>query len=229
MCFRGSVMDWLLLSLVSGLISAICWLVGDILLLGFNTNNEHKHFFNQTNIQDKQLATTMLSGSTARLRWGALIANFSIPFMLFSLFGLYLLAQPSVWTWLALGLLGIGFSLSPVAHVAFYYVGTLCKSVYENKSIDHANEALINEYSRFLHITWRAAIVVTGLGWLVYSLVILSSQTALPVYFIALTPLVISPLFGLLNAKFRLGSPHLDGAPLNVGLVIFFVATLAVI
>lgn len=226
-------MDWLLVSLIAGLASALCWLIGDILLLGFTADDEHRRFFKQTKVRDEQLAVAMLNGSPRRLRWGALIANFSIPLMLFSLLGLYLLAEPSLWMWLALVLLGIGFSFSPVAHVAFYYVGILCKNIYTNtkkgQSISRTDEALINEYTGFLHLTWRAAIIVTGLGWLVYSLLILSSQTALPPYFALLTPLVISPLFGLLNAKFKLGSPYLNGAPLNVGLVIFFAAALIVI
>lgn len=103
------------------------------------------------------MAVVMLSGFVQRLRFGALIANFSILFMLFFVFSLYALAKPSPLAAVAVVLLAVDFSLSPVAHVAYYYVGTLCKSLYENQRRgDPANESgelLVNEYVFFLDTT----------------------------------------------------------------------------
>lgn len=224
-------MDWILLSLIAGLISAICWLIGDVFLVGFDIEEaKYQNFLKNTSIKNKKMAVLMLSGSTPRLRFGALIANFSIPFMLASVFALYKLANPSPWATAAVTILGIGFCISPVAHVAFYYVGTLCKSLHEEyrqgKPIGKSGEELVNEYVCFLDITWRAAIGITFTGWILYTALILLGKTSFPSLFGLLTPLIISPIAGLLSAKLKLGSPYLNGAGFNVGLATFFLATI---
>lgn len=224
-------MDWVLVSLVSGLISGICWLIGDIFLVGFDAEPEkYKSFLQNTKIKDKDMAVLMLSGSVPRLRFGALIANFSIPFMLFSIFSLYTLATPSIWVTISAVLLGIAFSISPVAHVAFYYVGTLCKSLFEDhqsgKAQNSFGENLVNEYRLFMNITWGAAVGITFLGWIVYTILIFSGQTTFPRFFGLLTPLVLSPVAGVLTSVLKIGRPYLNGAGLNIGLSIFFASAL---
>lgn len=150
--------------------------------------------------------------------------------MLISIFSLYSLAEPSLWVTTSIVLLGVVFSLSPVAHVAFYYVGTLCKSLLEEhcqgKPVSGQGEALVNEYVKFLDITWSAAIGITALGWIIYTALILLGKTDFPPLFGLLTPLVISPVAGMLNSKLKIGRPYLNGAAFNVGLTTFFLATL---
>ncbi|MBP1737685.1 MAG: hypothetical protein H6Q60_1566 [Oscillospiraceae bacterium] len=224
-------MNWVLISLVSGLISGVCWLVGDIFLVGFDADEQqYKDFLQSTKIKNTDMAVLMLPGSVKRLRFGALIANFSIPFMLLSIYSLYTLAEPSVWSAIAAFSLGIGFCVSPVAHVAFYYVGTLCKSLFEefskNKTANPSGKSLFEEYMFFLNITWAVAVGITFLGWIVYTILIFLGKTAFPPLFGLLTPLIISPVAGLLTSKLKLGSPYLNGAGLNIGLSIFFAASL---
>lgn len=224
-------MDWVLISLVSGLISGICWLIGDIFLVGFDIEEEkYKDFLQNTKIKNKRMAVLMLSGSARRLRFGALIANFSIPFMLFSIFSLYSLVKPFLWAGAAAVLFGVGFSLSPVAHVAFYYVGTLCKSLFEDfrqgKPASNLGETLVNEYVFFMDVTWRAAVGITAMGWIGYTVLILLGDTSFPRLFFLLTPLIISPAASLLTSKFKIGRPYLNGAGFNVGLTVFFMAAL---
>lgn len=228
----GWGMDWTLASLAAGLASGLCWLTGDIFLVGFEVEEEkYRDFLQGTGIRNKRMAVLMLSGPVSRLRFGALIAHFSIPLMLFSVFSLYSLAEPSLWATVAAVLLGIGFSLSPVAHVAFYYVGTLCKSLLEHRRQGNPpskpGEALVNEYVLLMDIAWWAAIGITALGWVAYTVLILLGKTAFPPLFCLLTPLVISPLAGLLSARLKVGRPYLNGAGFNVGLTTFFLAALA--
>ena len=171
----------------------------------------------------------MLSGSVGRLRLGALVANFSIPLMLVSLYALFGLTNKSLWAYLSIALLGIGFALSPVAHVAFYYVGIISKKAYKRSSglvCSDEDSGLINEAVLFLDITWRTAIALTGLGWLVYSLLIVTGQTILPAYLGLLTPLPLSLLTILLVEKLRIGRPYLNGAGLNIGLSLFYLLLL---
>ncbi len=224
-------MDWVTLSLISGLISGICWLLGDILLVGFDLEEEkYKEFIQGAQIKNKRLVILMLSGSVKRLRFGALIANFSIPLMLFSVYSLFSLAEHTFWTTIAVVLLSIGFSLSPVAHVAYYYVGTVCKNIFVNtpkgEVIRHSDQVLIKEYISFLDITWWVAVGITALGWAVYTVLILMGKTAFPPLFFLLTPLIISPVATALSARFKVGRPYLNGAAFNIGLTIFFIAVL---
>jgi hypothetical protein len=203
---------------------------GDIFLVGFDIDLEkYKDFLQNTKVKNRKLAVLMLSGSVPRLRFGALIANFSIPFMLFSVWSLYALAEPSAWATVAVVLLGIGFSLSPVAHVAYYYVGTLCKNLLDehrlNGKVNETGQALVNEYVRFLDITWMAAVGITALGWVVYALLILLGKTVFPPLFCLLTPLVVSPL-ALLASKLEIGRPYLNGAGFNIAATVFFIAAL---
>lgn len=223
--------DLVLISLISGLMSALCWLIGDIFLVGYDDKEEdYKDFLKDTLIKDKKMAVLMLNSSTKHLRFGALIANFSIPLMLISIYSLYDLAKPSMWTTIAAICFIIAFSLSPVAHCAFYYVGTLCKSLLkqynDNKIRNPSGELLVNEYLFFLNLTWIAAVGITFLAWLIYAILIFFSETIFPLLFGLLTPLFISPLAGFLTIKLKIGSPYLNGAGLNIGLGIFFIATL---
>lgn len=223
--------DLVLISLISGLMSALCWSIGDIFLVGYDGKEEdYKDFLQNTKIKDKKMAVLMLNGSTKNLKFGALIANFSIPFMLISIYSLYGLAKLSLWVFISMICFIIAFSLSPVAHCAFYYVGTLCKSLLKQYNDDKiknpSGELLVNEYHFFLNITWIIAVGMTFLAWLIYAILIFFGETIFPPLFGLLTPLFMSPLAGILTIKFKIGSPYLNGAGLNIGLSIFFIATL---
>lgn len=224
-------MDWILLSLIGGLISGICWLIGDIFLVGYDIEEEkYQDFLKNSGIKNRKMAVLMLSGSVPRLRFGALVAHFTIPFMLFSILSLYSLAELSHWRIVALIFLGVGFSISPVAHVGYYYIGTLSKSLLKEHlrgaSVSKSGGALINEYVMFLDIVWWAAIGFTFIGWFIYAGLILFGKTIFPPLFCLLTPLVMSPVSGLLSLKLKIGRPYLNGAGLSIGLVIFFLAAL---
>jgi len=220
----------IVLSLWAGLLSGLCWLLGDILLVGFEVDKEsYDSFTEQSRIGNKKLAMLMLSGSVGRLRLGALVANFSIPLMLVSLYALFGLTNKGLWAYLSIALLGIGFALSPVAHVAFYYVGIISKKAYKRSGgqvCSDEDSELINEAVLFLDITWRTAIALTGLGWLVYSLLIVTGQTILPTYLGLLSPLPLSLLTILLVEKLRIGRPYLNGAGLNIGFSLFYLLLL---
>lgn len=230
-------MDMIQLSLLAGLLSGILWVIGDIFLVGFDVDiDRYQDFLASTDIKNKKsavipnqkLVVLMLDGSVSRLRFGALVANFSIPLMIFSVWALHQLANPSIWQWLASSLLFIGFSLSPVAHISFYYLGTFCKRLYEGFTAgrvpEDADSKLINEYLKFLNITWVTAVGFSALGWLIYTSQILLGETVFPLFFGILTPLILSPVFQLLVSKIRLFSPYLNEAGLNIGMTLFFVA-----
>lgn len=224
-------MDWILLSLIAALISAVAWVSGDIALVGFTPDEKrHADYLRDAHINKKEFAIYMLDGSMPRLRFGALIADFTVPLMLAGLYFLFMFAAPSPWRLLVILLLFIGFATSAPAHIAFYYFGSLSHLLYDNYRTNSRHnrqgEALFNEYVRVTNITWGFAMGFTALGWIGYTILIFSGQTAFPPLFGLMTPLFMSPLACLLTMQGHLGSPYLNGAGMNLGATVFYLAAL---
>ncbi len=218
------------LSAVSGILSGITWTIGDILLVGFKPDlADYPAIAQSAVIQNKELAVLMLEGSTQRLAAGALVAAFTIPLMFFALYHVYQLiklAGPkySVLTTL---LLFIGFSWSPLAHAAFFYVGETYKTAM---LLDVASAgpvlALAGTFTSVLIITWTAAVALTGAGWLLVSIAMLRGKTSFPRAFGFFTPLSVTFAFALLVPLLpTVLSVPLAGAGLNLAAITFYVLT----
>ena len=125
-------------SFLAGLFGALAWLVGDILLVGFApVTEEDLARYQAGGLTNLRLALYMRSGADRRLRWGVWLAQFSIWLPLLSLYGLWQMAQPvRGLAWAGLLCLLIGFSLSPLAHGAFYVIAILGKAYCQ----DYAEE-----------------------------------------------------------------------------------------
>ncbi len=224
-------MDWILLSLTVGLIAAIFWVIGDIALVGFTPDKDrHANYLRDARVTKKEFVIYMLDGSLPRLRFGALIVVVTVPFMLVGLYSLFMLAAPSPWRLLVILFLFIGFATAPPAHIAFYYFGSLSHLLYDNyrahNRYNRQGEILFNEYVHITNITWGFAMGFVALGWIGYTILIFSSQTTFPPLFGLLTPLFMSPLGVLLTMKGHLGSPYLNGAGINIGTTVFYLAAL---
>ena len=117
------------LSLVALLIASICWIGGDILIVGFEKSDAQKETdFNE--FMGSENYAFHLPGSERRLRYGALIADYSMPLLLAGLYAHWVLLRESTLGVIGLTLLGIGISLAPLAHGAFYYLGITSKHAY---------------------------------------------------------------------------------------------------
>ena len=106
-------------SIVAFLISSLCWILGDALIVGFHRpdRSEHGDFIDLMGDDAYAFYTRI---NEPRLRWGALVANYSVPLMLAGLYAHWVLLRGSPVGTVGLLLLGIGFSLSPLAHASFY-------------------------------------------------------------------------------------------------------------
>lgn len=220
-------------SFLAGLFGALAWLVGDILLVGFAPVTEEDLVRYQVGgVTNLRLALYMRSGTDRRLRWGVWLAQFSIWLPLLSLYGLWQMAQPvRGLAWAGLLCLLIGFSLSPLAHGAFYVIAIIGKAYcqdYEEagKSNKFLVEAL-NQANHLLNVTWLSALVITYLGWALYGLAIVTGQTQWPTYFLLATPLVTTPIWlGLSHYVIRRWTLLFNGAALNLAWVSFYVLAL---
>ena len=220
-------------SFLAGLFGALAWLVGDILLVGFApVTEEGLAHYQAGGLTNLRLALYMKSGSDRRLRWGVWLAQFSIWLPLLSLYGLWQMAQPvRGLAWAGLLCLLIGFSLSPLAHGAFYVIAILGKAYCQDyEEAGKANKFLVealNQANHLLNVTWLSALTVTYLGWALYCLAIVTGQTQSPAYFLLATPLVTTPIWlGLSHYVIRRWTPLFNGAALNLAWVSFYVLAL---
>ena len=220
-------------SFLAGLFGALAWLVGDILLVGFAPVTEEDLVRYQAGgVTNLRLALYMRSGTDRRLRWGVWLAQFSIWLPLLSLYGLWQMAQPvRGLAWAGLLCLLIGFSLSPLAHGAFYVIAILGKAYCQDyEEAGMANKFLVealNQANHLLNVTWLSALTVTYLGWALYGLAIVTGQTQWPTYFLLATPLVTTPIWlGLSHYVIRRWTPLFNGAALNLAWVSFYALAL---
>ena len=220
-------------SFLAGLFGALAWLVGDLLLVGFAPVTEEDLVRYQAGgVTNLRLALYMRSGTDRRLRWGVWLAQFSIWLPLLSLYGLWQMAQPvRGLAWAGLLCLLIGFSLSPLAHGAFYVIAILGKAYCQDYSEEgKANKFLVealNQANHLLNVTWLSALVITYLGWALYGLAIATGQTQWPTWFLLATPLVTTPIWlGLSHYVIRRWTPLFNGAALNLAWVSFYILAL---
>ena len=220
-------------SFLAGLFGALAWLVGDLLLVGFAPVTEEDLVRYQAGgVTNLRLALYMRSGTDRRLRWGVWLAQFSIWLPLLSLYGLWQMAQPvRGLAWAGLLCLLIGFSLSPLAHGAFYVIAILGKAYCQDYAEEgKANKFLVealNQANHLLNVTWLSALVITYLGWALYGLAIATGQTQWPTWFLLATPLVTTPIWlGLSHYVIRRWTPLFNGAALNLAWVSFYVLAL---
>lgn len=220
-------------SFLAGLFGALAWLVGDILLVGFTPVTEEDLVRYQAGgVTNLRLALYMRSGVDRRLRWGVWLAQFSIWLPLLSLYGLWQMAQPvRGLVWAGLLCLLMGFSLSPLAHGAFYVLAIVGKAYCQDYAEEgKANKFLVealNQANHLLNVTWLSALVITYLGWALYGLAIVTGQTQWPTWFLLATPLVTTPIWlGLSHYIIRRWTPLFNGAALNLAWVSFYALAL---
>lgn len=217
-----------LIALISGLISAICWLIGDIALVGYDIKRQkYKTFADRLHIKHRNGAIFMLEGSERKLYSGSMIAFFSSPLLIFSVYGLYSLTSKDILSVISISFIAAGFILSPPAHIAFYYCGTLSKALYEeflnNKVINKSYEILLDNYQKKLDILWVSAVSSTYLGWIIYSVSLYLTNSHFRGWYMLFSPPIMTIICIIATAKIKVFKPSLNGAGLNMALIIWFV------
>ena len=219
-------------SIVAFLISSLCWILGDALIIGFHRpdRSEHGEFIDLMGDDAYAFYTRI---NEPRLRWGALAADYSIPLMLAGLYAHWVLLRGSSVGMAGAVLLGIGFSLLPLAHASFYPLALASERAYaayrayvsaktmgkgdENGEVpDPAALQHARRLYRFLMQAWIPAIGLTALGWVLVCIALGSGATAFPRWSLILTPPVQAlPWYALTRLPYP-GKPLLDGALFNI-------------
>ena len=152
--------------LFAGVLAALCWTVGDMLLVGFVPQPErHPQLAVLAGRMegDVQMAALMLDAAPARLLWGVLPATFSAPFYLAAAFGVYRLLRPGRAAVLCFALLFFSYALAPLAHAGFYYLGSAAQTLLAARTEDLTLAlAQYNGHYRLLALHSETAALVGG-------------------------------------------------------------------
>ncbi|WP_168581407.1 DUF6796 family protein [Gephyromycinifex aptenodytis] len=219
---------WVTLSIISLLISAICWIIGDALIVGLPKPDKTKYRQFIERMGDDAYAF-YVGADERRLRVGALIADYSVPFMLFGVYAHYMLVRDSTLGVVGVVLMAVGISLSPLAHAAFYPLALTSQLAHRDFAAgekDDSNIRTARQMFTFLKYAWLPAVGLTYAGSLLFCIPLVLGWTAFPWWAILFTPLVLMfPTVALLKLPYP-GKPLLDGAVFNIILAIWAVAML---
>ncbi len=219
-------------AVLSGILASLCWIIGDLLIVGFTPAPEKYPLLSETYASqiDVGLATLMLSGSTNRLMWGALMAVFSVPFYLYSTFAVSRLIKRKFMMPVFLLLL-LGFAYAPLGHAAFFYVGEIYKAVINTDVSAHAQLLQTAAgFVRILKICWTVSAGFTAVGWLVFGIMVASGKTLLKRNAVWLNPIMF--FIGIALLSLLLPSPLKDRigcAIFNEAHLVFFATLLFIV
>jgi hypothetical protein len=213
---------------IAGMMGAICWMIGDILLVGGSaTPAEYPLLLRDyaDRIGFPALAWT-LPLSEPRMAFGALIANFSVPLYLAGSWHLFqgVRSAGRVLAWSSWALLFCANAWSPLGHVAFYYPAMAFRTIMETPVEAHAALiALGGHFDHMLLIAWLTTVITLAIGMFILAIAIGSGRSAYPRW----AAIVINPVVPLAIAA--LGSTLPDplgrwfyAAVLNVGFFIVY-------
>ena len=194
------------LSGFAGLLGALGWIVGDILIVGHIANPaDYPLLTAYANQLDAELALRLVGVPTSQLMAGALFAVFTMPLYLIGAWHLWqgILGAGRFWSTPAALLMFIGYALSPLPHAAFYFLGATYQSILNTPVAAHPQLlAQAAEFRQALNITFMPAVACQMLGLLWFSAAVATGRSAYPRWFaVAANPLVL----GLLT----IGVPHL--------------------
>lgn len=212
-----------------GIVGAVCWIIGDIFVAGFDVNTENYPLFSSTYSDqvDVGLATLMLEGSTSRLMFGALIAAMTATLFLPGVWLVYqYFKEKDKWyAWATYYLLVISVMLMPLGHAVFYFTGEIYKAIYNTDVIAHPYLLQIaTGFQQAMYITWGTAIIMMLLAYLIFSILVFMGKTNLPKWAGCISPLFITiyqlPLKIILPPSDLRG--WLGAAAFNIAYLIFF-------
>jgi len=197
---------WLLrLAGLAGVLGALGWIVGDVLIVGHvaDAADFPLLFVTHADRIERDFALRLVGVPTSRLIAGALWAVFTLPLYLAGCWHLWRgVRGAGRWAIAAIALVFVGYAWSPLPHAAFYFVGAAYQALLATPADAHATLlALADEFHGVLLATWYASVLASVAGLLVLSAAIATGRSAYPRWFaITANPLVL--------AVVTIGLPH---------------------
>ncbi|WP_216622447.1 DUF6796 family protein [Mycolicibacterium fortuitum] len=227
---------WLRLAGIAGVIGALLWILGDVLLIGGHARPADYPLALEIYADrvDTDKAAMMLSSSDQRLAAGALIANIGIVFYLAGSWHLFRGLRPAGrrWAWPVFVLLLCGNAWAPLGHAAYYYLGMVYKTLDTTPRDAHA--AILDlgaQFQRVLQIAWSLPIITIGLALLILAVRIALGRTGWPRWFAIVANPVSIVAIGSVIARIvpEPAATWLHGAAFNLGLLILYLLSSALL
>lgn len=224
---------------LAGIVAAICWTIGDALLLGARATAEDfpilTKYAGATGFASQvvQSGVQFFGSSPQRLAAGALIAVLTTPLYLASVYHIYLALRPAG-KWSSAGpalLLAVGYSIAPFVHGSFYYIAEMVKllpildTVAQTPVLEAATRA-----TTVLFGTYAVLVLVTLAGFVWMTVAIARGRSMYPRWVAIVNPIVLMAVGSFLD--WVLPDPlalWLEGAGLNLGMLFFFTLSLALL
>lgn len=223
---------------LSGVAAALCWITGDILLLGRPARaQDHPLLLAYADRLNLDLALRMAEVPPGQLMGGALIAAFALPLYMAACWHLWhgLRGAGTRWAVPAVALIFTGYALSPVAHAAFYFLGAVYQSLPQTPASAHPQLLqLSRQFETALVWIYYPSVASSALGLLWFSAGAGTGRSAYPRWFaISAHPLVLSALCiggpALLRRHFPTVSPMLECAAFNTLWLLFYLQSLVLL
>lgn len=217
----------------SCIFAAICWIIGDFFIAGFEVNPEDYPLFNKTYASDVDIefATLMLNGSTRRLMFGALIAALTASFYLPGMWLIYqCFKDKSKWyAWGIYFIMIVSVVLSPLGHAVFFFTGEIYKAIYNVDPVAHPYLLVTaSGFQKMLYISWGCAIIIMLSGCILFAASIFLGKTKLPRWAGLITPVFLTvyqlPVHNIITNSQVKG--YLGAAAFNISYFIFFLLLL---
>ncbi|MDO5726050.1 MAG: hypothetical protein Q4P29_07135 [Tissierellia bacterium] len=219
-----------LASIISGLIGGIFWLIGDILIVGYDEYDIHdeKYF----HIMDKNSGYTMfLEAKEKNLRYGAMCGQWSSPLLILAIYSVYHFMGRGIYAIIVSTFLLIGVCYSPLAHAVFYYTARISQMRYHLYKNGYSMEDKFLKnldlgHKKMVYSSWLPAITFTGIAWVLFALGLFLVPSKLPKIFVLLNPTCLSVIIGLISKKKTKIRHLIRGATFNIATVIYSVSAL---
>lgn len=210
------------------ILGAFIYAVGDVLLLAGKIDiNEYpklKPF--QKLLSD---AEKMLSLSSEKMLWGALLGVFSTPLILAGFWQVYQgLAGGNETLRLITGILfAIASVIGTFVHGTFFYMGEYVKALNSvNEDSQQVIADMISRHRKVLIITYAPVLLFIVIASILFSIMAGTGLTHFPAWMVAVNPVTLTILWLLLKRVL----PHFitdatDGAGFNIAYFAFFLCT----
>jgi hypothetical protein len=224
---------------LAGIVSALSWTLGDALLLGARATAEEypilAQYANTTDLtaQVVQSGAQFFTSSPERLAAGALVAVLTTPLYLLAVWHIYLALKPAG-KWSSVGpllLLVAGYSIAPFVHGSFYYIAEMVKLL---PMVDASAQAAILEAATratsVLFGTYAVLAIATVAGFIWMIVTVARGKSLYPRWVAITNPLLLMVAGSFLDQLLPYPlSLWLEGAGLNIGMLLFFVLSLSLL
>ncbi|MFN3492682.1 MAG: DUF6796 family protein, partial [Anaerolineales bacterium] len=182
-------------------VGALLYAIGDALLLASKVNlDEYPKLKPFTKLLSD--AEKMVTLSSNRMIWGALLGVFATPLVLIGFWQIYQgLGGANVWATLAtIGLFGSASVIGAFVHGAFYYMGEYIQALnqVEEKSQDVIVK-MIERHKKVLIITYAPVIIFILIASILFSVLVYSGKTLFPTWIAFINPVTMTAAWMLIK------------------------------